>query len=52
MQLKNKVIIVTGASEGIGEQIALKLAKQGTQLALIARNKEKLTQVAEAATQE
>lgn len=45
MKLKDKVAIVTGASEGIGEQIALKLAKEGVNLALIARNKKNLGQV-------
>ena len=37
MILKNKVIIVTGASDGIGKQVAIKLAAQGATLALIAR---------------
>lgn len=45
MQLQNKVIIVTGSSEGIGEQVALRLAKDGAKLALIARNLEKLKEV-------
>lgn len=49
MELKNKVIIVTGASDGIGKQIALSLAAKNTKLALIARNQEKLDQVAELA---
>jgi len=42
MDLQNKVVIITGASDGIGKQIALTLAKKGTKLALIARNQEKL----------
>jgi short-subunit dehydrogenase len=42
MKLKGKVAIITGASEGIGEQIALKLAPEGVNLALIARNKPNL----------
>lgn len=49
MNLKNKVIIITWASEGIWAAIALKLAEEWTQLALIARNKEKLDKVAEQA---
>ena len=49
MNLKNKVVIVTGASEGIWEQIALRLAKEGVRLALIARNSEKLVEVAKQA---
>lgn len=46
MNLDNKVVVVTGSSAWIGEAIALKLAKQWTQLALIARNTEKLQEVA------
>ncbi len=49
MNLHNKTVIVTGASTGIGEQIALRLAKTQCRLALIARNAEKLQQVAETA---
>ncbi len=45
MDLKNKVAIVTGASDGIGREIALKLAKEGVSLALVARNEEKLKEV-------
>jgi len=39
MKLKDKVIVITGASDGIGKQVALKLADQGVNLALISRNK-------------
>lgn len=46
MQLKNKTIIVTGASDGIGKQIALRLAKENLKLILIARDKKKLDEVA------
>jgi short-subunit dehydrogenase len=49
MKLKDKVAIVTGASEGIGEQIVLKLAKEEVNLALIARNKGNLKRVKEKA---
>jgi NADP-dependent 3-hydroxy acid dehydrogenase YdfG len=45
MILKNKVAVVTGASDGLGKQVALKLAKEGVQLALVARNEEKLNEV-------
>lgn len=45
MNLKNKVAVVTGASDGIGKQIAFKLASQGVTLALIARNVERLEEV-------
>ena len=40
--LKGKIAIVTGASQGIGEVTALKLAEAGAQLVLTARNAEKL----------
>lgn len=46
MKLKDKVAVVTGASEGLGKQICLKLAKEGVNLALLARTKSKLEDVA------
>lgn len=49
MNLKNKTVVLTGASEGIGEQIALRLAKEWVCLALLARNESRLQEVAEAA---
>ena len=39
---RNKIVWVTGASSGIGEEIAKQVAKQGGQLILSARNQEKL----------
>ena len=45
MNIKGKTIIVTGSSEGIGKEIALALAKQGANLALVARNEANLKQV-------
>ena len=39
------VALVTGASQGIGRACALALAESGTQLALCARNEEKLAEV-------
>lgn len=45
MNLKNKVAIVTGASDGIGKQVAFKLAEQSVSLALIARNEDRLNEV-------
>lgn len=44
--LKNKVIIVTGASSGIGEQVALEAAKHQVKLVIAAGRKEKLDDVA------
>ena len=40
--LKDKVALVTGASQGIGRATALALAAAGAKVALAARNKEKL----------
>jgi len=42
----NQVALVTGASGGLGAQIALELAKRDVQLILVARNNAKLEQVA------
>jgi short-subunit dehydrogenase len=42
----DKVVIVTGASDGIGAHTAFLLQKRGARLVLIARNKEKLAAVA------
>jgi short-subunit dehydrogenase len=44
---KDNVVILTGASKGIGEQLAYQLADQGACLALAARGVEKLEAVAE-----
>lgn len=41
-QLKEKVIIITGASEGIGRALALALAPLGCRLLLTARNESRL----------
>lgn len=51
MKLRDKVAIITGASEGIGKQVALKLAEEGVNLALIARSQDKLAKVAKLAQQ-
>lgn len=45
MNISNKTIIVTGASEGIGKEIALALARKGADIALVARSKENLLKV-------
>lgn len=42
----NKVVLVTGASSGIGEAIALRFAKLGAKLAIVGRNAENLANVA------
>jgi short-subunit dehydrogenase len=46
MNLQDRVVIVTGASSGIGLATAKLLAKRGAKLALVSRSKEKLDQLA------
>lgn len=45
MNFKNTFAIVTGASTGIGKEIALALASNGATVGLVARSKRKLAQV-------
>lgn len=45
MEFKDKVIIVTGASSGIGKQTALHFAKLGGSLVVTGRNKDSLDKV-------
>lgn len=47
MQLKNKRILLTGATGGIGKPIALLLARKGASLALVGRNARKLQELAD-----
>lgn len=42
MSIKGKTIIVTGASSGIGEATAMKLAKEGANVVISARRKDRL----------
>ena len=44
---KNNVVIITGASSGIGRELALQFAKQGALLSLAARDLSRLEKVAE-----
>ena len=45
--LKNKTMIVTGASSGIGLAVAKRFAAEGVKLALVARSAEKLKALAD-----
>ena len=40
--IQNKTIVVTGASSGIGQQVAISCSQMGAKVVLIARNKERL----------
>ncbi len=43
--ISNKVIVIVGASQGIGREIALQLSKNNNHFYLISRNEEKLVQL-------
>ena len=42
MKLKNKVVLVTGGSRGIGKAIAKKFAENGAQIVITSKNKNRL----------
>ena len=44
---KNKVVLVTGASSGIGREVALGFGRKGAKVALVARNITALKQTKE-----
>ena len=46
MDFKNKVVLITGASSGIGKETAIEFAKLGAIIVLVARRKDKLEQTA------
>ncbi len=46
MRIKDKVVLITGGSAGIGACCAAEFRKRGARLALTARSEEKLQQVA------
>ena len=39
LNLKNRKVVITGASDGIGRALALAFAKEGAQVAVCARNR-------------
>ena len=45
MQLQNRVVWITGASGGIGEQLALQASQAGARLVLSARRQDELEHV-------
>ncbi|MBU2948868.1 SDR family oxidoreductase [Zobellia uliginosa] len=45
MDIQDKVVIITGASSGIGEATALKLSNKGAKVVLTARREEKLEEL-------
>ena len=47
MEIKDKTVIITGASSGIGEATALKLSNEGANVVLTARREEKLKKLKE-----
>ena len=47
MRLENKVVVVTGASSGVGREIALRFAKEGAKVVAVARRAERLAALEE-----
>lgn len=48
MPLENTIVVVTGASRGLGRHIALRLGREGARVVLFARSEDELRNVAEA----
>lgn len=47
MRLENKVVLLTGASAGIGRDMAVLFAKEGAKVVAVARREERLKEIAE-----
>ena len=47
MRLENKIAVVTGASSGVGREIALRFAKEGAKVVAVARRAERLAALEE-----
>ena len=52
VDLTEQVAIVTGASQGLGQSMAIALARAGAKVACVARNPEKLADTVGTITQE
>ncbi|SHF38704.1 hypothetical protein SAMN05443144_10828 [Fodinibius roseus] len=46
MKIRRKLVVITGASRGIGKAVALNLAKKGARVILVARDRDKLREAA------
>ncbi len=49
MRLENKVVLLTGASSGIGKAMAILFAKEGAKVVAVARREDKLKEIADQA---
>src|SRR5690349_6861594 len=52
MDLKDKIAVVTGASRGLGQRVALTLASQGARVALVARSTQQLNDTVQQISQQ
>jgi short-subunit dehydrogenase len=48
MNIKDKVVVITGGSSGIGKETAIHLSRLGAKVILVARSRERLVQVQDA----